>query len=51
LAAHGNSHRPHHPPAFPRYRRAGQRIANNLATLLSKRLIQANAKVEVLSAY
>jgi len=31
--------------------RSGQRIAENLAALLAKRLIQANAKVDVLSAY
>jgi glutaminase len=29
----------------------GQRIVNNLAALLAKRLIQANAKVDLLSAY
>ena len=31
--------------------RSGHRIVSNLADLLSKRLIQANAKVDVLSAY
>lgn len=31
--------------------RSGHRIISNLADLLSKRLIQANAKVDVLSAY
>jgi glutaminase len=31
--------------------RAGQRIAHNLAVLLTKRLIQANVKVDLLSAY
>ena len=31
--------------------RAGQRIMRNLATLLDKRLILANAKVDLLSAY
>jgi glutaminase len=34
-----------------RYRRAGQRIVRNLADLLSKRLIQANPKLDVLSTY
>jgi glutaminase len=34
-----------------RHRRSGQRIAENLAALLAKRLIQANAKVDVLRAY
>ena len=33
------------------YSRGGQRIVYNLAKLLSKRLIQANAKVDVLSGY
>jgi glutaminase len=31
--------------------RGGQRIVHNLARLLSHRLIQANAKVDVLSGY
>ena len=34
-----------------RYTHSGQRIVRNLADLLSKRLIQANAKLDVLSAY
>ena len=34
-----------------RHRRSGQRISHNLAALLAKRLIQANAKVDLLSAY
>jgi glutaminase len=34
-----------------RHRRAGQRISHNLAALLAERLIQANAKVDLLSAY
>jgi len=34
-----------------RHSRSGHRIISNLADLLSKRLIQANAKVDVLSAY
>ena len=34
-----------------RHPRAGQQIVRNLAVLLTKRLIQANAKVDLLSAY
>ncbi len=34
-----------------RHRRSGQRISHNLASLLAKRLIQANARVDLLSAY
>ena len=34
-----------------RHRHSGRRISQNLAGLLAKRLIQANAKVELLSAY
>ena len=34
-----------------RHPRSGQRIVRNLAVLLTKRLIAANAKVDVLSAY
>jgi glutaminase len=34
-----------------RHRRSGQQIVHNLAALLAKRLIQANAKVDLLSAY
>jgi glutaminase len=34
-----------------RHPRSGQRIVRNLASLLTKRLIAANAKVDVLSAY
>ena len=34
-----------------RHRRLGRRIMRNLATLIANRLIQANAKVDVLSAY
>jgi glutaminase len=34
-----------------RHAPSGQRIAHNLAALLAKRLIQANLKVDILSAY
>src|SRR5471030_687698 len=34
-----------------RHRHSGRRISQNLAALLAKRLIQANAKVDLLSAY
>ena len=34
-----------------RHRRSGQRIVHNLAALIAKRLIQANTKVDLLSAY
>jgi glutaminase len=34
-----------------RHRHIGRRISQNLAALLAKRLIQANAKVDLLSAY
>jgi glutaminase len=34
-----------------RHRHSGRRISHNLASLLAKRLIQANAKVDLLSAY
>ena len=34
-----------------KHRRSGQQIVHNLAALLAKRLIQANAKVDLLSAY
>jgi glutaminase len=34
-----------------RHSRSGHRVISNLAELLAKRLIQANAKVDVLSAY
>ncbi len=34
-----------------RHRRAGQRVSHNLAVLLAKRLIQANARVDLLSSY
>ncbi|HEY0223299.1 MAG TPA: glutaminase A [Pseudolabrys sp.] len=34
-----------------RHRHVGRRISQNLAVLLAKRLIQANAKVDLLSAY
>jgi len=34
-----------------RHRHSGRRISHNLAALLAKRLIQANAKVDLLSAY
>jgi glutaminase len=34
-----------------RHQRAGQRVSHNLAVLLAKRLIQANARVDLLSSY
>jgi len=34
-----------------RHQRAGQRVSHNLAALLAKRLIQANARVDLLSSY
>jgi glutaminase len=34
-----------------RYPQIGERIVRNLATLLSKRLIQSNTKIELLTSY